>query len=102
MQGKWNDLDRIIADSNQDINLDNNYNEILLEKIHNVKPAREHSERRIAAFSLIAAGFLLMATCSTTVQYKIVEYKLRLKGEVAALQYQHSDKFDFLKILIGE
>lgn len=96
MQQKWDDLDKIIANSFEMVDVDENYNKRLLKKIDSKK--HESSQRYTFAFSLIFAGFLLMFIYTSNFQYKIYDIQCKIKTNIMSIRLNN----DYFKNIFGE
>lgn len=85
MQQGWDDIDRLITDSFEDVNISNDYNCRLMAKMH--KGSRSRIQNYTAAFSLIMAGFLIMFMYTADLQYKIFDMQYRVKTHVLSIEY---------------
>ena len=84
MQQNWDDFDKIIGDSNKDIEPRVNYNQILMSKIKERSISK--SENRIAALSLITAGFILIFIQVTDLQSNIINAEYQVKTGITLLK----------------
>jgi hypothetical protein len=84
MQQEWDDLDRLIENSNEEIRVSDSYNYKLMSKMKRKKQVRNQSYT--FAFSLIMAGFLIMFMYTSDIQYKLVDIQCRIKSNVTFLQ----------------
>lgn len=84
MQQEWDDLDKVIEESFEDVKISNNYNYKLMARMKNKKQVRNQS--CTFAFSLILAGFLIMFMYTSDVQYKLINMQLRIKSDMTMLQ----------------
>lgn len=94
-------LDELLEDSVEDykitaINIDENYNRILLEKLHSEKT--KNTRTRTAALSLIAAGILLCFMYTSQFQYNLTNFELKLKTDISIVK--HTVSLD--NYLLGE
>lgn len=84
MQQNWDDFDKIIGDSNKDIEPKMNYNHILMSKIKERSISK--SENRIAALSLITAGFMLIFIQIADLQSNIINAEYQVKTGITLLE----------------
>ncbi|QCX32969.1 hypothetical protein FDN13_04175 [Caloramator sp. E03] len=86
MQQEWDDLDRLIALSFEGIDVKEDYNVKLLNKI-NKNSQRYVVSNYIPALSFIAAGFLLLITYASNLQYNIYNLEFWLRSYAISLGY---------------
>lgn len=86
MQQEWDDLDRLIASSFEDINIKEDYNVRLLNKI-NKNSQRYVVSNYIPALSFITAGFLLLITYASNLQYNIYNLEFWMRSHALSLGY---------------
>lgn len=84
MQQNWDDFDEIIANSNKKIEPRMNYNEVLMSKIE--ERNRPNNEKRIAAFSLITAGLMLIFIQIGELQSNIINVEYQVQTGITLLQ----------------
>lgn len=96
MQQEWDDLDRIIEESFEDVKISDSYNYKLMARMKKKKQVRNQSYT--FAFSLILAGFLIMFMYTSDVQYKLIDMQLKIKTDITMLQ----SNFNIFNILKGE
>lgn len=84
MQQEWDDLDRVIGESFEDVKVSENYNYKLMSKMKRKKQVRNQSYT--FAFSLILAGFLIMFMYTSDMQYKLIDIQCRIKSDITMLQ----------------
>lgn len=96
MRQEWDDLDRLIEESFEDVKISESYNYRLMAKMKGKKQTRNQSFT--FAFSLILAGFLIMFTYTSDVQYKLIDMQFKIKTNITMLQ----SNFNIFNILKGE
>lgn len=87
MQQEWDDLDRLIASSFEDIDIKKDYNVKLLNKIDKKNSQRYVVSNYIPALSFIAAGFLLLITYTSNLQYNIFNLEFWMRSYAISLGY---------------
>jgi hypothetical protein len=106
MYEKLDYLDKIILNSKEDIEPSKNYNETIMNKLYmkndNSKSIENSNSRKIAAYSFIMAGFLMMFIFSTDLQYNLLEAQYKVKAQVMSMQYRYSNTLDKLFYFLGE
>lgn len=96
MQQEWDDLDRAIEESFEDVKISDSYNYKLMAKMKRKKQVRNQSYT--AAFSLILAGFLIMFMYTSDMQYRLIDIECRIKSNITMLQ----SNFNIFNNLKGE
>lgn len=96
MQQEWDDLDRVIEESFEDVKISDSYNYRLMAKMKRKKQVRNQSYT--AAFSLILAGFLIMFMYTSDMQYRLIDIECRIKSNITTLQ----SNFNIFNNLKGE
>lgn len=84
MQQEWDDLDRVIEESFEDIKISDSYNYKLMAKMKKKKQVRNQSYT--FAFSLILAGFLIMFMYTSDMQYRLIDVECRIKSNITMFQ----------------
>ncbi|MFD3158512.1 hypothetical protein ACFIJ5_16925 [Haloimpatiens sp. FM7330] len=103
MQEKFDYLDKIIKDSFEDIETDKGYDIRLMNKINNLPQKNSNRERyRIAALSLMLSGFLMLIIYTSSLQYNIINAKMKIKTSISMIEQNHNDTFNFFKFFLGE
>ena len=106
MQKQRDDLDIVIENSNSNFLISDNYNGILLNKIHNEKHKKyahqmfnsNKSSLRVTAVSFIFAGIIIGLLSVPVIQYKLVDFQYRIRNVQAFIQYNYNQKFlDYFK-----
>ncbi|MCY6485451.1 hypothetical protein OW763_14045 [Clostridium aestuarii] len=111
MQEKWDDIDNLIFNSKEDIEPSPDYNERLMNKIHNIKCESESkvhsSSNRVSllfnfktnnstALSLIMAGLMMLIVVNTGLKYKIVETKCFIKSKTMLIESKYNYNLDII------
>lgn len=96
MQQEWDDLDRVIEESFEDVKISDSYNYRLMAKMKRKKQVRNQSYT--TAFSLILAGFLIMFMYTSDMQYRLIDIECRIKSNITTLQ----SNFNIFNNLKGE
>ncbi|MCX7883626.1 MAG: hypothetical protein N2448_01120 [Caloramator sp.] len=86
MQQEWDDLDRLIASSFEDINIKEDYNVRLLNKI-NKNSQRYVVSNYIPALSFIVSGFLMMLNYALNLQHNIYNLEFWMRSYALSLGY---------------
>ncbi|SKA89289.1 hypothetical protein SAMN05443428_109105 [Caloramator quimbayensis] len=86
MQQEWDDLDRLIASSFDDIDAKEDYNVKLLNKT-NKNSQRYTVSNYTPALSFIAAGVLLIITYASNLQYNIYNLEFWMRSYALSLGY---------------
>lgn len=96
MQQEWDDLDKAIEDSFEDVKISDNYNYKLMARMKKKKQVKNQSYT--FAFSLILAGFLIMFMYTSDIQYRLIDIQCRIKSDITMFQ----SNFNIINSLRGE
>ncbi len=98
MQQEWDDLDRVIEESFENVKISDSYNYKLMAKMKKKKQKQVKNQSYTFAFSLILAGFLIMFIYTSDIQYKFIDIQSRIKTDITMLQ----SNINIFYILKGE
>jgi hypothetical protein len=99
MSQEWDDLDRIIGESEEEVVLSSDYEKRLMEMA--IRANTERDQSYIGAFSLILAGLMALFIYTSDIQYKMANIQARARVELIQLQNDYYNK-GILKYFIGE
>jgi hypothetical protein len=105
MQKKLDYIDNIIKASAIEVQVSDNYNERLLEKLNKKKKQRSKFwflSNRPAAASFILSGIIIGVLEINIVGYNLSNLEGKFKFQAAIYQYEYQYKIDAFKNEIGE
>lgn len=98
MQNQWDDLEKSISASFEDIEVQPDYTTRLVEKLHQKTPL-ERKRNFVPSLSLIAAGLFIMLLGATNLQSKWVNFEYHLRTQAIIMQFQYTDTITHIKNL---
>ncbi|HEY5561265.1 MAG TPA: hypothetical protein VIK72_05825 [Clostridiaceae bacterium] len=100
MQRKWDNIDKMILSSNQDIDLKDDYNDRLLTKLRDNNRVNNYGKKMSAAASLICTGILLIVIYAGSFQYSLISLEWRVKMQLNNLEQNYNSYV--MKNILGE
>lgn len=99
MQNKRYDLDNLIINSFENLNVDKDYNEKLMEKLHKKQIPNSKKENLVPSLALIAAGLFIIFLNVTSLQVQMTKFESRFANKFIAIEISQDSTLNFIKQL---
>lgn len=99
MQNKRYDLDNLIINSFENLNVNKDYNEKLMQKLHKKQITNTKRENLVPPFALIAAGLFIILLSVTSLQVQMTQFKSCFTNKLIAIEINQDSIFDYIKQL---
>lgn len=99
MQNKRDDFDRIIINSFKNINLPDDYNKKLMQKLHKKQLPVSKTNNLIPSYALIAAGLFTIFLSITSFQVRITKFESYFFNKAIDTEINQHSIINFIKEL---
>jgi hypothetical protein len=99
MQNERDDLDNVIINSFEDINVPNDYNKKLMQKLHTNRIPSSKRNNLIPSFALIAAGLFSIFLSVTSLQMQMTKFESCFFNKFIVSEINQHSIINFLKQL---
>lgn len=99
MQNKRYDLDDLIINSFENLNVNKNYNEKLMQKLHKRQIPNAKKENLVPSLALIAAGLFIIFLNITSLQVQMTKFESYFANKFIAIEINQDSIFNFIKQL---